>query len=203
MRLTSFLVLLLLPTSAAFAEDKPGRHTHDGFYLRGQFGLGYLHSKATDVDLVVKGGAGSLNLEMGYAVLNNFILYGKLFGASASNPDIRVGGTTHEGDPDDDVSVIYAAMGVGAAYYIMPANVYFSGAVVANQLSASHEGTLEGESEAGVGLHLGVGKEWWVSGNWGIGVGAELALGRIRTGDRSRDNWDVTHVSLVFSATYN
>ncbi|MCP3058721.1 hypothetical protein LXT21_08055 [Myxococcus sp. K38C18041901] len=202
MRYSWLFAAVLLPSSIALADDR-GRHTHDGFYLRGQLGLGYTNSAAVGqgVDLALKGGAGTLNLELGFAPINNFIIYGKLFGTSTPNPDIEVDGTTIEGDEDDDVASNYAALGVGLAYYFMPANFYLSGAVVANQLSASYGGETEAQTDTGVGLHVGLGKEWWVSENWGVGIGAELALGRIRSG--GNDDWNVTHFSLMFTATYN
>ncbi|NTX06233.1 outer membrane beta-barrel protein [Myxococcus sp. CA051A] len=203
MRLFWLFAAVLLPTSAAFADETPGRHTHDGFYLRGQLGIAYTHSEAQEIDLALKGAGATINLELGYALIENFIIYGKLFGTSTPNPDIQFGDTTIEGDDDGDVSSNYAALGVGATYYFMPVNLYISGAVVANQLSITQDGEREAETDSGVGLHFGLGKEWWVSNNWAVGIGGEVALGRIRSDNDDGDDWNVTHFSLLFTATFN
>jgi len=202
MRYPSIIAALLFTATAASAQEYD-EHVHDGFYLRLQVGGGYLRAKAADVspDLVVKGGSGNINAEVGFALVNNFILFAKFYGASAPNPSLQLGDLTIEGQ-NEDVSQNYGAVGLGLTYYFMPANIYLSGAITYTQLSISENGEKVAESDVGGGLHLGVGKEWWVSKNWGLGIGAELALGRILN-ESTHDNWNVTHLSLVFSATYN
>ncbi len=203
MRHTWVFAAVLLTASAAVAQDdenRTGFHKHDGFYLRLQLGGGYNYADAANEDVAVKGGAFGLNLEIGYAILENFILYGKLYGTSVSNPDIEIGDVTVEGT-DDDVSSNFSALGVGATYYIMPANIYVSGAISASQLSITEDGDTIAETDSGPALHLGVGKEWWVSRNWGLGLGAELALGRIRSDND--DDWNVTSATLFLSGTFN
>ncbi|WP_228557558.1 MULTISPECIES: outer membrane beta-barrel protein [unclassified Myxococcus] len=202
MRYPSIIAALLFTATTASAQEYD-EHAHDGFYLRLQVGGGYLRAKATDIspELVVKGGGANINAELGFALVNNFILYAKFYGASAPNPSLQVGDLTVEGQ-NENLSENFGAVGLGVTYYIMPANVYLSGALTYTQLSVTDDGEKVAESDIGGGLHLGVGKEWWVSKNWGLGIGAELALGRIRNESNS-DSWNVTNVSLVFSATYN
>ncbi|MFP2925599.1 outer membrane beta-barrel protein [Pyxidicoccus sp. 3LG] len=200
MRHTWLFAAVLLSATAAGAQDD-GRHAHDGFYLRLQAGGGYTRAEATSEDIAVKGGGAGINVELGVALARNFILYGKLFGANAPNPDIEFGDLTVEGQ-DDDVSQNFGALGLGITYYIMPANVYLSGALSFTQLSVSEDGETIAETDVGGGLHLGIGKEWWVSDNWGLGLGAELALGRIRD-ENGRDDWNVASVMLLLSATFN
>ncbi|MCP3135837.1 outer membrane beta-barrel protein [Pyxidicoccus xibeiensis] len=200
MRHTWLFATVLLTASVAAAQDA-GRHSHDGLYLRLQVGGGYTRAESTFEDLAVKGAAGAVNAELGFAVLQNFIIYGKLFGASAQNPDLEFGDVTIEGQ-DDDVSQNFGALGAGVTYYLMPANVYLSGALSFARLTITEDGDTIAETDPGVGLHLGVGKEWWVSDNWGLGVGGELALGRIRSDD-GEDDWNVLNVMLLLSATFN
>ncbi|MDC0707175.1 hypothetical protein POL68_01715 [Stigmatella sp. ncwal1] len=195
------LAAVLLTASIASAEDDGGRYTHDGFFLRLQLGGGYTHADATSTDLTLKGGAVGLNAEIGGALTRNLILYGKLFGTSVPGPDFEVGKLTVRGGADS-VSLNFAAVGVGATYYLMPSNFYVSGALSFTQLSISDdEGTLA-ETDLGGGLHLGLGKEWWVSDNWGLGLGAELALGRIRS-QETEDDWNAANFMIFFTATYN
>jgi hypothetical protein len=192
---------VLLTASVASAQRDEGRHTHDGFFLRLQLGGGYSYADAVSADLRLKGGAAGLNAEIGGALTRNFILYGKLSGSSAPGPDIESGDLLIRGD-DEGVSLNISSVGVGVSYYIMPANFYLSGGLSFTQLSISVDGEKVGETDPGGGLHLGLGKEWWVSDNWGLGVGAELLLGRIRSKDTD-DDWNTTSFMVMFSATYN
>ncbi|MFP2909277.1 outer membrane beta-barrel protein [Pyxidicoccus sp. 3LFB2] len=204
MRNTLIFTAVLLSASAASArdrDDRDGRHEHDGFYARLQLGGGYTRASVVGDDLAIKGGAIGLNAEIGGALTRNFIISAKLYGTSAPNPDIEVGDLTIEGR-DDDVSQNVGALGLGLTYYIMPANVYVSGALSFAQLSISDNGETIAETDLGGTLHLGLGKEWWVSDNWGLGFGAELALGRIPEKD-SNDRWNTVNAMLFLSATFN
>lgn len=215
MRHTFLFAAVLLSASVASAQDddrddrrgrngrnnRNGYHEHDGFYLRAQLGGGYTRASVVGEDLAIKGGGAGLNLEIGGAPVRNLILYGKLFGVSSTNPDVEVGDLTIEGQ-DADVSQNYAGVGVGLTYYLMPANVYLSGALTATQLSVNDDGETIAETDLGTGLHLGVGKEWWVSKNWGLGLGFELALGRVPEKDESA-KWNVVNGTLFLSATFN
>ena len=55
----------------------------------------------------------------------------------------------------------------------MPTNVYLAGSIaLASGTLISDWGTTE--LNAGYGINVAVGKEWWVSDNWGIGVAGQL-----------------------------
>lgn len=202
MRYPSIIAALLFTSTAASAQEY-NEHVHDGFYLRLQVGGGYLRAAASDVSptIAVKGPSANINAEIGFALFNNFILYGKFYGAASPNPSIQVGDLSMD-NLGDEWSQNFGAVGLGVTYYIMPANIYLSGAITYTQLSISERNEKVAETDLGGGLHLGIGKEWWVSKNWGLGIGAELALGRIRD-EGSSDNWNVTNVAIVLSATYN
>lgn len=210
MRHTPWIVsAMLLTATAAGARERyrdqergeDGYHEHDGFYLRLQLGGGYTRADVAGEDFALKGGGVGINAEIGGAVVPNFIIYAKLFGTSAPNPDIERGNVTVE-DPFGDTSQNIGALGVGVTYYIMPANVYLSGALSFAQLSIDENGERVAETDLGGGLHLGVGKEWWVSKNWGLGIGAELALARIPEQDDSV-KWNTINGMVFFSATFN
>jgi hypothetical protein len=205
MRHTWVFAAMLLTASAAVAQDdenNTGFHKHDGFYLRLQLGAGYNHASAdsADGDVAIKGVSGGLNLELGYAILENFILYGKLHGTSVTNPDLELNGETFEGDEFDGLASNFSSLGVGATYYFMPVNVYVSAAIATSQLTISQDGDDFVGTDSGPALHLGVGKEWWVSRNWGIGVGGELALARLPDDE---DDWNIVNFTIFLSGTFN
>lgn len=160
MRLTSFLVLLLLPTSAALAR----RTSQGGIPMMASTCAATL-SWATctrghrRVDLVVKGGAelaqpgaGLHRAEQLHPLRETVRRLGISPTSAWATPPTRATRTRRR-------ERHLRGGWVGAAHYIMPANVYFSGAVVANQLQRLARGHPRGRVEAGVGLHLGVGRE--------------------------------------------
>ena len=58
----------------------------------------------------------------------------------------------------------------------------------------------------GIGINLAIGKEWWVSDNWGLGVAAQLSSTvlpdkNLRTGEEL--NLTTHSVGILFSATFN
>jgi len=86
-------------------------------------------------------------------------------------------------------------------YYLMPVNVYFSGAVgLSNAVWERSDGERQA-SRLGLALNLLVGKEWWVDPQWGIGAAAQLLL--MRAGDYHYDSVQAMSVGLLFSATHN
>jgi hypothetical protein len=195
-----------------------GSHEHDGFYLRLHIGPGYTHMSAnsTGNDIVISGTSGAFGLAMGGAVTGNLILFGTFTFASISNPNIKVNGmsTDANGLPFSTGGGTADSFGIGAgaAYYIEPTNLYLSGSLLANQLQINDSnGSSVGQTNFGVGFEGLVGKEWWVSDNWGLGVAAQFlwasmkdkadATGLVTTGDTP--TWTSAAFSLLFSATYN
>ena len=64
-------------------------------------------------------------------------------------------------------------------------------------------GNTRYQSKAGLGLHFMIGKEWWVSEQWGIGVAATLATLWADDRDLSGAKWRATAGGVAFVATCN
>jgi hypothetical protein len=95
-----------------------------------------------------------------------------------------------------------SAFGAGLTYFFMPVNMYLSGTVGAGSLSFS--GTdLDGlETDSGLALNFVLGKEWWVSNRWGLGLAGAFDYHSAPDKNVSED-WTGTSFSLLFSATFN
>ncbi len=182
----------------------PGYHEHDGFYFRGTFGFGGGSSKAPDADIAFSGFAGALSLAFGYAVVPNFVLFGELSTAVLVEPESDSDGFTQS---NPGLSVSTGGFGIGFAYYVMPANLYFSTALNFPRLTISENDFEVGTTNTGIGLGMKLGKEWWVSENWGIGLYAGLDLARMKDKDDgvfiTPPTWTTTIFTLGFSGTYN
>jgi hypothetical protein len=200
--------------TSGFPAHPPGYEEHDGFMLRLTLGFGGASAKqagsATSPspflpsgDLTYSGGMGSFGLDIGAAVTENLIIFGRLSDVVLFNPKVEIGNTT---GTLKDTSLAFALFGPGLSYYFMPINLYVGGAIGLGAASIHTSGSSsDWNSRTGVGLELDAGKEWWVGDDWGLGV-----LLRYSHYDVPPDKDDSNHAHLIensfgvfFTATYN
>lgn len=183
-----------------------GYHTHDGFFLRLNAGFGYLTASEDyggGDEVTYSGMGGSYGVALGGALAPNLILYGEMLGTTVVNADYRdTGGVV--GLSGYDVTMF--GFGPGIAYYLQPANVYFSGTLAISKVSFSFTDVdyddSAGETDFGIGLSFMCGKEWWITRDWGIGIAGRLHWANMR--DTLLDTRiNSLAASLLFSATYN
>ena len=107
-------------------------------------------------------------------------------------------------------------LGTGAlltgAYYLLPAHLYFSGTLTLSYLSRGYYGVSSGSEGSGgngailtntdIGGSFMVGKEWWVSANWGLGVAGIVHIASMKL-PNTDSRATAEALSLVLSATYN
>jgi hypothetical protein len=180
----------------------PGYHQHDGVYVRLQLGVGYLQLKtSTDGDDVAAKGAGAnFEIAVGGAVAPNFILYGAFLIADSSSPTITLNGMSI-GNANGSLDVV--GFGGGAAYYFPDINAFVLGSIYAARIESSDSsGDTVETSDLGWVLEGQVGKEWWVSSDWGLGVAGQVVGGRINAQGGS-PTYSALSFGLLFSATYN
>lgn len=171
--LGSLAALALILAAAPAAAQSSGVHTHDGFYLNLDLGLGYAAATLeTDPELKFSGGAGEFSIGLGYAVSERFIVAGRLWGVSVPEPEVEVEGGGS--GTADDVTFSLSGYGVDFTYYFLPVNVYVT-ATPSLVVASLDDGDTSSRSDAGFGLRLAVGKEWWVSDNWALGLNGQLA----------------------------
>ena len=87
----------------------------------------------------------------------------------------------------------------------MPANVYVSGAIGASILSIKNNNKTN-ETDSGFGINLLVGKEWWVSQDWGVGVAAQLMFSRVSDkseNSSTKTDFDTVSGGVLLTGTYN
>jgi hypothetical protein len=188
------------------APVKPGASTHDGLLVRVTNGftwgnLSVDSNEGTKSDTAIWS---DLTVDVGAAVIPNFIVRGRLWAASAGFSDGPFG---------EQSLAVTGGLGAGADYYFMPINVYVGASLglagLANidieDLDEEREGRGRA-SKAGLWLDLGVGKEWWVSGNWGLGLGLRLRYLNIAPANiaaPTTGNLNSFQGGLNFTVTYN
>ena len=178
-----------------------GFHTHDGFFLQMDFGLGAMKSSASSggTTLDMSGTASQFSLAVGGAVSPNLILACHLWGASVSDPDVALNGTT-VGTASGTLSM--TGFGVNLTYYFMPINVYLSVTPSIGVLTAESGGTTS-ETKNGFALRLAAGKEWWVSDNWGLGANVSFAHSSNEDQGTNPPTWGTNWFGIALSASYN
>lgn len=190
----------------AYGMTVPGVNEHEGFFLRLGLGPAYIRMSASDdaMDASVYGGGAAFLLALGGNVTQNLIIYGELLGEMAVNPTIEINDVEFD---TEDVSAGAFGVGVGLAYYL-PSNIYFSGTLAAAQLSiqADQDGDGDteevGETDFGPTFSGQIGKEWWVSDNWGLGLAGQVLFGNMKDGEADV-TWTTVGVGFLFSATYD
>jgi hypothetical protein len=200
-----FLVLIGAVIPGLAWAGGPRDH-ENGFFLRMVLGGGTAKSELSEGEnsLEFSGPAGVFDIAIGGTVTSNLAIHGSLFGWLISDPDVELsvgagdslyGGT---GTASGDLSL--SAFGGGVTYYFMPINLYLSGNVGVGALSGS--GEIDGETDAGLALNFMVGKEWWVSNRWGLGLAGAFGYHSFPEKD-SNEDWTGTNFTLLFSATFN
>jgi hypothetical protein len=192
-----FAFALPLAARAETAEDA----RHRGLFLRMHLGGGYLNSsvRSGGTDLKVNGGAGSFSVALGGAVGQNLHLYGELADSIAGSPNY-----TRNGSSGTLTNTTYSllAMGPGVNYYFMPVNVYLSGSLLLSRVNVSSS-SGNGNSDWGLAGKFQLGKEWWVSDTWGLGVAGMLLASGNGVGGGSPGTFSTWSGAVLFSATYN
>lgn len=185
--------------STAWAQGAP--HQHDGFFLRPELGIAYMKSSASQLgnDYAVYGGAADLSIAVGGAVAENLILAAHLYSTAASNPSVELNGL--KASTSDTTSGL-VGIGPQLTYYFMPVNLYLSGTLALTRLVAETNG-VESKTDFGIGARLAVGKEWWVSDNWGLGLSAHLGLSSNKDQGTDGARFGSWTSGVSFSATYN
>jgi hypothetical protein len=191
-------------------QPAPGAHAHDGLFLRFSGGPGFgMYSGTGDVvttegqviaDPSNEGSQLGGSISLGGTIGENLILHGDIWFSIVS---------TEKKDNRLYQEFGTAVVGVGITYYWMPVNIYVTGSLgMANSFLVLHEGTQENSSDnlardltTGVGAAVMVGKEWWVSDNWALGVALQ---GEFTYAEDEDSNLIFRHggAKVLFSATY-
>jgi opacity protein-like surface antigen len=137
---------------------------------------------------------------LGGAVVENFIIGAHFWGIAVSSPTVEVNGQSLGSISDSTLGL--SGFGLNLTYYFMPLNLYLSATPSIGVLSAKQGGSSS-ETENGFALRLAVGKEWWVSDNWGIGLNVQYAHSSNKDKGTNPPTWGSNWFGVAFSATYN
>lgn len=192
------LVGLIVVPSVAQGRQIPREH-EGGIFIRlstGIAGSSTSIEEAGEKTEFTEGG-GTHNLAIGGMTWQNVALHATAFGWVVRDPRIEVNGVD-QGRFNGSAGL--NALGGGVTWYIMPVNIYISGSAGFGWLSVTQNYTRS--TAVGIAFDLTVGKEWWVSDRWGLGV-AVGANGHSIPVEGIDGNWEGGSIGVRFSATFN
>jgi hypothetical protein len=187
------------PTPSPLGSIQP--YAHDGLFVRAIGGLTLFSTTAEDDfdEVSISGDGMGLSLAIGGAISPRVVVFGEIYWAFATGPTIDINGAKFKAS--GDVSLGVAGIGPGIAYYF-PSNVYASGTLAISKLRGDDDGQDFAESDIGFGLVGGVGKEWWVAPQLGLGVAGQVYLGSIPDGTVDV-SWSTTAITIGVTGSYN
>ncbi len=164
----AFIVTLFLLCSTAEGYGQ----TRDGFYLRLNSGLGNLRAseKAIEDEFTLTGVSGISSIAVGHSVATNSFINVDVFAGVVLDPSLDFNRAALGRLTDAEMSV--AGIGVGITHYFMPANFYIAGSLGLATAELSYANTTI-ETDSGWGINAVIGKEWWVSKSWSLGLSGQ------------------------------
>jgi hypothetical protein len=183
----------------------PPPPTHEGLYVRLHLGGGFTsisESIGSGGSVTFSGGSVSLGVSVGGAVAPNLAIFGTAFGSLVGTPNVKVSGYGYDATGSSNGDIGIAGVGAGVVYYFEPVNIYLSGVIAAMNVQADDSnGDTSYTSKFGPGFEGIIGKEWWVSQHWGLGVAGEFLAATMKDKTTSTDTWNAAGFNLLFSAT--
>lgn len=178
---------------------------HLGVQLRALAGPGYLHG-AQDF------GDAEASTTAGVAAQFEFALGMMVADQLSLNMDIvlsRAGAAEHGVLRETVFTALH--VGIGATYWLMPANVYLSLSIGAARSSVEGQPTRLGveipnsdSSGLGPGVHLSLGKLFWISRRWGLGASLSLLASSAPNPSGGVDsNRNLVGAGLLLTATFH
>jgi hypothetical protein len=195
--------VLAQETSRPRENPPPGRrdHTHLGVYLRLDLGVGYESTRLSGGNGRLDGGAGALSVALGGAVAPGWIVAGDLWATGTGDPTFHPasGGPTSKLNGS---TLSFVGLGPQLTHYFGD-NFYFSVTPsITGAVYSVNDSGQETRTDAGIGVAGSIGKEWWVSPRWGIGMELQGWFSSNHQTDGG-PTWTLAGSTLAFCATFN
>ncbi len=153
-------------------KEEPGRHLHDGFYLRMALGGGalaatYESSTAAGAEAEVGGGGVGIDLWLGGTPWPGLVIGGAITGNSAANPRVE----TSAGSSSADKTNLSATMlGLFVDGFPDPeGGLHIGGMLGLATLTYTDKDNDEERRHGGGGAALWVGYAGWIGSDWSLG----------------------------------
>ena len=190
--------------------EEVGAHQHEGFFFRGQAGPSSFGAQTGSRQL---SGAGfTLGLAAGHSLRPGLILQLDYLVSFSDGPTYKVDGE----EMDRDISALAHGIGPGVTWYTVH-NIYASAGLHASwlrRIETRDTGMVDPlgtpileetnvSTDTGIGASATVGKEWWLSASWALGIALRGYLATVPDSESDDTTWGIHSLALLFSATMN
>jgi len=206
MRKVFILSFVLFGFSNINAQD--GFHQHDGLYLSMSAGplFGGVNDDLGSYSMKMSGTGAEFDFKIGGAIKENLILHATITSSTLPGPTIKMSDNTSI-KASDNMTVGEVMLGGGLTYYLMPSNVFLSSSIGIGNFSIidNNDNTNNVSTQRGFSMQLKVGKEWWISKNWGFGVGLTYGKTNLTNepGGGITEKMDSNRFGILFNTTFN
>jgi hypothetical protein len=201
-------LISLITVLSCFSMMKAQIHQHDGFYLSMGLGLifGNITDKSSSYDYTYSGTGSEFDFKIGGAIKENLILHATLDSKAIAGPSVS--GSNVSGSESGIASNMLLGEGFyggGATYYFMPTNFFISGSLGYGYFTLKDsKDNINISTEKGLSFQIKIGEEWWVSDNWGLGIGVTYGKTNLTNkfqGDS--EDMDSNRFGIMFNTTFN
>ena len=199
------------------------RRTHDGFYLRLGFGIGYARDSFSSnnspeffgsVDGTVQGATTGLEFAIGGTFGRGVVVGGGFYVEGIWTPQaLDVSDDVIQGGDVEFDSTSAGIVGPFIDWYFDPTGGFHAqaaaglGFVKTSSSTENSAGLVRSHSASGTGFIVGVGHDWWVNDEWSLGVLGRamfvFARGNETDGEASWKHRAIVAPTLLFVSTYH
>lgn len=196
-----------------------GYHQHKGFYFNMNVGpvFGNVNDRVNPYGyqspaLNFTGTGALLDVKIGAAIYENIILHAAFISNSLVAPTVTTTLSSSNYNPTirkktDSFSIRESMLGIGFTKYVTPSNVFLSATFGAGYFSTRDtQNSLNNTStDPGFSMQVKVGREWWISGNWALGLGLSYGKTKLRNVSATRDveSFNSNRIGMVLNTTFN
>jgi hypothetical protein len=153
-------------------------------------------------DVTISGLSGLAGLGIGGAISENVILGVHIFDAVATSPSVSL--SSGQSANASNATLTMWGIGPELTYYFMPSNAYVSATAGISRMSVTSNGRTY-DTDPGFGSRVSLGREWWVSDHWGLGLAGHVSFSTNNDPGANGQGYTLTTwaYGATFSATYN
>ena len=191
---------------AVYAQSNKDKYQqHTGFFLSMAAGpaFGKITLDVGSEQIDMSGTGAKFDFKIGGALKENLILHATMISTMLTGPALH-SSIRGSGIKDNNLSITENMMlGGGLTYYIMPTNLFLSGSLGLGNYSLIHlTDNINMSTTSGFSMQLKVGKEWWVSRKWGLGIA--LTYGKTFVDEKDAgEKFNSNRFGILFNATLN
>ncbi len=198
---------VLFAAVAAAPDAHAAPRTHDGFYLQGDVGVGYLSSKSEKIassQLTLSGVTTPFELLLGGTV-GPVVIGGGLFADYSPSPTAKqeYAGTSTQEIPGFKMTFLGTVL-FADIYPDVHGGMHFRPFLGYSDITLSYQGRSSTNDPHGLVFGLAGGYNWWVSDQWSIGVEGRFAYAPLKVTAGSQSvSYNTIAPAIMASFTYH